>query len=321
MAKYITVSATSDCCPAGRGVKNPTAWERTVQDYIDGEVSNVCPQKPDLFVFPEMCGLCAGMEMAAYLANIRQYGDSILHYVAKKAASLHMWIAYSTVRLTENGGMRNSCLLFDRQGALTAVYDKNYLTQGELDAGIEPGSGAVCVDCELGRIGFAICFDLNYPQLAQEYRHRGVDMILFPSLFHGGILRQVWAFTAGCYLICACGGCSAAVIDPVGCEKAASSSYFPWMFVNINLDYLLLHLDFHMDNLNHLCEKYGQRVHVEDPGGLGAVLLFCEDNGLTALELAQEFSIIPREQYLQKMLMENTGAGEITDYDKRRGIT
>lgn len=183
MSKYVKVSATSVCFSGA--TDTPGLWKQSVEAYISAELEKALPHGPDLFVFPEMCGLAPGMAMERYLSFIRQQGRAIEDYVSRKAQELGIWIAYSAVRCTAAGGIRNGCMLFDRSGRMAAVYDKNYLTQGELELGMEPGEGPVVHDCELGRIGFAICFDLNYLELAQQYRRLGVELILFPSLFQG----------------------------------------------------------------------------------------------------------------------------------------
>lgn len=305
MAQYVRVGATSARCPAVPPGTGNTRWEDTVQGYITGELEKLAPQQPDLILFPELCDWPAEMDMEEYLAGAAQLGDEFARYMARQAARLGCWIACPTVRRAETGRLRNACLLFDRQGNLAAVYDKTYLTQGELDLGLEPGQGAVTVDCELGRLGFAICFDLNYIQLAEEYRRRGVDMILFPALFHGGMLRQVWAFTAGAALVAASGGCGAAVLDPTGGIQASSTGYFPRLTADVNLDCALLHLDFNAEKLERMCAEYGPRVRVKDPGGLGAVLVYSEDKQITARDLVEKFELEPREAYLARMAEQN----------------
>lgn len=305
MPKHIRLSATALLCAGASGCADEEQWERLVRKYIDTELEKVSAQKPDLFLFPEMCGFSSGMDMELYLEYARRCGRRLIAYAAGKAAELGIWIAFSTVRLTDRGGLRNSCILIDRQGQTAGTYDKVYLTQGELDAGMEPGEGPVVIDCELGRIGFAICFDLNYPQLAREYRSLGTELILFPSLFHGGLLKQLWAFSAGCWLIGACGGCEASVVDPAGWVQVTSAIYFPWLTADIDLDYLLVHLDFNVEKLEKLRKQYGTQVKIDDPGGLGAVLVFSLIPGMTTRDLARELEITPRSDYLEDLKVKN----------------
>lgn len=309
MARYIRVGATSARCPALSPNGGVADWENAVQSYIAKELAALAPQHPDLILFPELCDWPANMNMENYLARVREKENFTASYAAESAARLGCWLACPTVRCAETGKLRNACLLFDHHGRLAAVYDKTFLTQGELDLGLEPGPGAVTVDCELGRLGFAICFDLNYLELAGEYRRRGTELILFPALFHGGLLRQMWAFTAQAALLAASGDCGAAVLDPLGVVRNCSTPQNPYLTADINLDFSLLHLDFNAEKLERLRAVYGNRVRLCDAGEQGRVLLYSEDPKISAKQLEKEFELESCEDYLTRMARRNRDGG------------
>src|ERR1700761_8731004 len=65
-------------------------------------------------------------------------------------------------------GVENIAVLIGRDGKLIGSYSKNHPTEGEIVGGITPGSRAAVFQTDIGRIGLAICFDLNWPELWQN---------------------------------------------------------------------------------------------------------------------------------------------------------
>lgn len=301
MDKKIKIAASCRRCgdlPESAVVQ---ATDAAATEYLKLALGAVESCRPDLILLPEMCDMPGNWGMRAYVDYISERTDRVTDTVRKKARELNAWIAYPTVRQVGEGEFRNSCILFDRQGDTAMIYDKMYPTQGELEAGIGPGEELRVLDCELGRVGAAICFDLNYTQLALEYKRKKVDLLLFPSLFEGGLLKQLWAYTARAHLAGACGGCAAYVVSPAGEVTARTMGYFSELVSEINPDCALVHLDFHQEKIMALTRRYGETVKVHDPGGLGSVLLENENNSVSMEEILREFAIEPLDEYLDRM--------------------
>lgn len=301
MGKEIKIAATCRKCGILPENSDVPAVDTTVIKYMNEVLEMVRPQTPDLVVLPEMCDLPEGWSMEGYVHYVSVRTDTVVEYIRKKARELNVWIAYSTVRLLDDGTLRNSCLLIDRKGETALIYDKMYPTLGELEVGIFPGDTPKVLECELGRVGAVICFDLNYTELALEYQKKGANLILFPSLFSGGLLQQIWAFTVRAYLVGACGGCSASVVSPAGEILKRSTGYFPEIVSAINLDYALVHLDFNWDKLMNLTDKYADSIAMRDPDGLGSVLLINNSESSNMKEILDDFAVESMDEYLQRM--------------------
>lgn len=301
MAGKIKIASTCRRCGALLQNVTASAADAAIIEYIDSILQGVKARRPDLIVLPEMCDLPKGWEMAIYVQYIADRTEAVYEHVREKAQELNAWIAYPTVRQMEDKTFRNSCILIDREGKTALTYDKLHPTLGELEAGIRPGEAPRVLECELGRVGAAICFDLNYTDLALEYRKKNVDLLLFPSLFDGGLMQQMWAFTTRAYLVGACGGCCASVVSPAGEVLDRSTGYFPEIVCTANLDYELVHLDFNWDKLMELTGRYADSVTMRDPGGLGSVILLNESAGRTMKEILDEFQIERLDDYLGRM--------------------
>src|SRR5665648_179910 len=118
--------------------------------------------------------------------------NQILDYFAKEAKANHCYIAFGTKR-EENGIWWNSCIILNREGSVAGIYNKNFPTIDEMDQGIKASTETPVFQCDCGRVACAICFDLNFDDLREKYEVQKPDIILFPSMYHGGLEQMKWA--------------------------------------------------------------------------------------------------------------------------------
>jgi predicted amidohydrolase len=80
----------------------------------------------------------------------------------------------------DDGRLYNSCALIDADG-VRAVYRKIHLWDEE-PRWFTPGSApAPVVDTHLGRIGLAICYDLEFPELTRGLALGGAELLAIPT--------------------------------------------------------------------------------------------------------------------------------------------
>lgn len=110
----------------------------------------------------------------------------------------------------------NTSVLFDADGSRLAVYRKIHLFDVDVSpevrfaesATVEAGSDLVTADTELGTLGMTVCYDVRFPGLYQELRHRGAEMLSIPSAFtlttgkdHWHPLLRARAIETQCYVL------------------------------------------------------------------------------------------------------------------------
>jgi deaminated glutathione amidase len=132
-----------------------------------------------------------GMKETDKVAIAEKEGEGPIQQWLSDTASRHrVWLIGGSVPLVSKvpGKVRNSCLVFNKEGTLVARYDKIHLFSFKLGAEdfaeertIEPGNEVKVVDSPYGKIGLSICYDLRFPEL---YRAMGdVNIIVVPSAF------------------------------------------------------------------------------------------------------------------------------------------
>ncbi len=266
------------------------------------EFAQVLPDRPDLIVVPEACDRPRGLSREQQFAYYRVRGTKVRDYFASVARENRCYVVYPAVRRMEDGSWRNSSVLLDRQGRIAGIYNKNHPTIGEMDAGIRCGKEITVVQCDFGRVGFAICFDLNFDEIRLQYKKARPDIILFSSVYHGGLMQSYWAYSTRSFFVGAVANTPSTIINPLGEIVASSTNYFDFAVASINLDSRLVHLDYNWDKLRAMKKKYGPRVTISDPGYLGAVLISSEHDSLSIEDMIREFDIEQLDAYFTRSL-------------------
>lgn len=93
-------------------------------------------------------------------------------------ARIHLFISLATVTPGEPL-VENKTVGIDPDGRVIGSYLKSHPTPVE---GSVPGNGIMpMVDSEIGRIGWAICYDYDFPDLIRQAGRAGADILLNPS--------------------------------------------------------------------------------------------------------------------------------------------
>jgi hypothetical protein len=293
--RYVTV-ATIGNAPTAIKSDNKQDLVDQVISFWTKELKQVLPDKPDLIVLPEVCDLSG--EGDEYL-KVRK--NQVLDYLSGVAKNNQCYIAFGMKRLDSQGLWRNSCVVIDRHGSIAGIYNKNFPTIMEMEGGIRAGNDAEIIKCDFGRVAIAICFDLNFDELRTRYVSEKPDIIIFSSMYHGGIVQSMWAYTCRSFFVGSVYRQTPSEIrNPMGDVIASSTNYFDYAVARINLDSKLVHLDYNWEKLTALKEKYGTAVTISDPGKLGAVLVTSEDSKVTVDQMINEFGIELLDDYLNR---------------------
>jgi len=148
----------------------------------------------DLLVMPEY----ASMELAAAFPGVGDVQAELLAVCAQSDALLDLftalarlhgvWLLPGSLPWAEDGRVRNRAPLISPQGVLR-FQDKSVMTRFEAERwGVQGGQPPAVFDTPWGRIGIAICYDSEFPNLVHAQAVAGAKLILVPSCtdtFHG----------------------------------------------------------------------------------------------------------------------------------------
>lgn len=303
MANYITIACLG---PRPLAVAAGASDEEAVAAMIghwQAQLEQVLPDRPDLIVLPEACdrpdpGTFPPERRPSYY---RTRGNRVRDSLADSARRHGCYIAYAAHTEAADGTWRNAVQLIDRAGRVAGLYHKNYLVTEEYEqANILYGREAPIFQCDFGRVAPVVCFDLNFEELRLRYAAAQPDLILFPSMYHGGLMQGYWAYACRSYFAGAVAGAPCSIVTPLGELAAASTNYYSFVTTRINLDYEVLHIDHNGAKFPQIKRKYGPEVVIHDPGYLGSVLLTSESEAFTAADIVAEFGLERLSDYLAR---------------------
>lgn len=296
--------ATIGASPSINKNQSPEVLVEQMISFWQGQLNQVLHSKLDLIVLPEASDVPVGLSSAAQKMYIDARKNKLADFLASVARKNNCYIAFGSIHKVEKG-FRNSLILLDRNGKVAGTYHKNFPTIGEMEDGIIPGNQATVIQCDFGKLAMTICFDLNYDELRLQYAKQQPDIILFSSVYHGGLMQSLWAYSCRSYFVSAIGVVQlpSEILSPLGETLASSTNYFNYTVSTINLDYKLAHLDYNWERLVKLKAKYGDAVTIHDPGKVGAVLITSEDNTVSAAQMVKEFDIELLDPYFDRSRM------------------
>ena len=194
---------------------------RNVRDF-EALVREAAGQGATYVQTPEMTGAIVGDKDARAAAFTSEDKDLVVASGRKLAAELgiHLHVG-STAIVRADGKLANRAFLFGPDGATLAAYDKIHMFDVDLDNGeswressaYEPGKEAVVADTALGKFGFAICYDLRFPQLFRAEALAGAEVLTAPAAFtrqtglaHWHVLLRARAIENGAFVIASAQG-------------------------------------------------------------------------------------------------------------------
>ncbi len=261
--------------------------------------------KPDLVCLPEtFTGLGLGMEK--WFETAETLGGETIKKLSAYACENRCYVVCPMV-LKEERKTLNAAVLIDRNGEVVGYYAKMFPTINELQIGVMPGTDAPVFETDFGRVGFAICFDLNFHEVAQGLKANGAEMVCFVSMYPGGKQVQVWALEYGFWMVTAIASPQSMIVNPLGrITTNAQPQYQPLVSYRINLDCVVAHLDYNYEKLPELKKHYGADAEIEISQPEGRFLLTCNRTDMSVWDWVREFGLEPLDNYFARARKERT---------------
>jgi len=171
---------------------------------------------------PEMTGAMVRDAEARAVAFTTEDKDLVAAAAGRLAAELGVFLHVGSTAIRRGDGkLANRALLYAPDGSLRARYDKIHMFDVDLDNGeswressaYEPGRQAAVADLGAARLGFAICYDLRFPQLFRAEALAGADLLSVPAAFtrqtgeaHWHVLLRARAIENGAFVVAAAQG-------------------------------------------------------------------------------------------------------------------
>lgn len=155
-----------------------------------------------------------------------------LNFLKDLAKKYNVWIVGGSLSIKyEDGIYKNTTFLINREGKIEGDYSKMHL-YNDMDENIafENGSKIEVYNTEMGKLGFMICYDIRFPELARSYALKGADALIVvsdfpePRLDHWKTLLKARAIENQMYVV----ACNRVGKSPMGTYFGHSLIINPW---------------------------------------------------------------------------------------------
>ncbi len=301
MARLVKVASVLFKSEHLRG--QPGAREAVLRE-VDSNFDAIRGMGVDLVVFSEgVESLGQGMDEAE---SVERPGVLLRAY--QRFAESEGCTVAGSIKIAEGSRVYNSIVYVGGDGGVLGTYHKTFLTQPELSRGLSPGPGAVVVETPAGRLGGAICFDLNFQGLAEQYAPLRPDIMTFASMYHGGLMQGLWAYRCRSYFVSALPFHGGGILNPFGEALALTDCYTSVATTTVNLDRAMVHLDFNRQKFPDILRKYRDRIDLHVPANVGSALLTSRCDDVSAMDVVEEYELELLDDYLSRSQDANEAA-------------
>eukprot|EP00195_Chlamydomonas_chlamydogama_P017009 CAMPEP_0202892380 /NCGR_PEP_ID=MMETSP1392-20130828/2095_1 /ASSEMBLY_ACC=CAM_ASM_000868 /TAXON_ID=225041 /ORGANISM="Chlamydomonas chlamydogama, Strain SAG 11-48b" /LENGTH=314 /DNA_ID=CAMNT_0049576305 /DNA_START=56 /DNA_END=1000 /DNA_ORIENTATION=- len=156
-------------------------------------IQKAASQGAALVVLPEMWNCpYSNDSFPTYAEDIDGGSSPSVAALSEAARSAGVTLVGGSIPERSGGKLYNTCCVFSKEGKMLAKHRKVHLFDIDIPGKItfkesltlSPGDGPTVVDTDAGRLGVGICYDIRFPELAQIYGQRGVQLIVYPGAFN-----------------------------------------------------------------------------------------------------------------------------------------
>jgi predicted amidohydrolase len=168
----------------------------------------------------------------------------------------------------------NAAVLLDRRGAVAGIYRKVHpvaVLNDDLEGGITPGREFPVFDCDFGRLGIQICWDIAFDDGWQALADKGAELVVWPSQCPATARPAAHAARHRYFLVSSCWRNNATIYEPTGLVSARVESPGKPLVHQIDLSYAVLGWSAPLQDGKAFRDKFGDRAgyHYERQEDLG----------------------------------------------------
>jgi predicted amidohydrolase len=198
----------------------------------------------------------------------------------------------------------NTAVLLDRRGKVACLYNKvfPYWAEFDIQPPVDVGEEAPVYTADFGKIGLAICFDVNFPEVWKRLADQGAELVLWPSAYSAGSSLQAHAINHHYYIVSTTLTRDCLVYDITG-EKMhySKSEHVNVASVTLDLDRGLYHENFNLSRRDKLLKEHAADIEQDKSLELEQwFVLKAKRPGISARRLAKEYGLEELRHYLDR---------------------
>lgn len=222
----------------------------------------------------------------------------------QKLAKRHQTYIICPIDRVEQDRRFNSAVVLDRGGNVAGVYDKVFPYWSEFDHAkpVTVATKVPVIDTDFGRVGIAICFDVNFPEVWQQFADQDAELVVWPSAYSAGTSLQAHAINHHYYVVSATWSGDCQVYDITGrriLDERGDGIHVSR--ITLDLDRGIYHQNFNMTGREKLLADHAGEV-AEDVfmNREQWFVLKAKTPGVSARALAKQYEMEELRDYIHR---------------------
>jgi len=257
----------------------------------------------DIAALPE-CAVNGGLSGPAEEVAVPLEGP-VLEVIGARARehSCHVVLPLMLTEDHEAGRYSNAAVLLGRRGEVVGIYRKVHAAPGPgpevLEGGVMPGREFPVFECDFGKVGVQICYDMAFDEGWEVLGRKGAELVVWPSQWPGQINPSARALRHGYFVVTSTWRNNASLIDPTG--HVIREIREDGVFVEqIDLEYVLLHWQAALKEGKAFEEKYGARAGYRYDPAEDSGIFWSNDPQTPIVEMVRALDLEPKPEQLAR---------------------
>jgi predicted amidohydrolase len=218
----------------------------------------------DLAILPETS--VTGETSNDVMADAVPLAGPLRDTFARKAREQHCYIVVPTYLLEDKSKKlcSNAAILFGRSGEVVAIYRKVHLAvhtgSDSLEGGTTPGKEAPVFECDFGKLGIQICYDMEWDYGWSELARNGAELVAWPTQSPQTTQPAARAIAHRYYIVSSTWRNNASFFEPTGKITAQIREPAHILVEQLDLSYAILPWSPQLHNGAAFKEKYGEKA-------------------------------------------------------------
>jgi predicted amidohydrolase len=199
----------------------------------------------------------------------------------------------------------NAAVLVGRKGEVLGTYRKTHLVvsleRGTMEGGATCGDALPVFDCDFGKLGIQICYDMEFGEGWAELARRGAELIAWPTQSPQTSQPAFRAKDHRCYIVSSTWRHNASIFEPTGKIAAQITPPQRILVHELDLSYALLPWSSKLRNGESLRKAYGDKVgfHYYEDEDRG--IFWSNDPKLTIGEMVRSIGVLELEEEMARV--------------------
>jgi predicted amidohydrolase len=199
----------------------------------------------------------------------------------------------------------NAALLLGRSGDLLGIYRKVHLVPSldgrSLEAGSTAGKEFPVFECDFGKLGIQICYDMEFDRGWKELARKGTELVAWPTQSPQRAHPCARAMANRCYIVSSTWRNNASIFEPTGKIAAYIDPPAQLLVHELDLSYAILPWSSKLKNGKALREKYGDKIGFRYYEDEDCGVFWSNDPAMPVRKMVQTLGVLEAEDELARV--------------------